>query len=107
MSWRWSVLIFVHVSFSPNKHILFSHESFAIRVELNHFLHVLPDIWEAPQRLLKVLTGQREAAAVVQGFHRGQMFALGQNARLCWTHTHTHTEGTANERVNSNDGDEI
>lgn len=48
----------VQVSFSPkNIDILFSHESFAVRVELNHFLQVLPDIWEALQRLLKVLTG--------------------------------------------------
>lgn len=62
--------------------ILSSHKSFAVRVELDHFLQVLPDIWEAPQRLLNVLAGQRETAAVVQGFHRGQMFAFGQYARL-------------------------
>lgn len=89
------------------KLILFSHKSSSIRVELNHFLQVLPDIWEALQRLLKVFTGQREAAAISQGFHRGQMFAFGQNARLCWTQTHTHTQKPTNERVNSNDGDEI
>lgn len=77
--------------FSHSDDVLPSHKSFAIGVELNHFLQVFPDIWEASQRLLHVLTGQREAAAVVQGFYRGQMFAFGQYARLCQTHTHTNT----------------
>ncbi len=81
------------------------HKS-TIRVQLNHFFQVLPDIWEALQRLLKVVPGQREALAVGQCLHRGQMFAFGQHARLCCTHGGNH-KSMVNEQANPNDGDEI
>lgn len=84
-----------------HKVFLVSHKS-TIRAELYHFFQVLLDIWEALQHLLKVIPGQREALAVSECLHGGQMFAFGQYARFCWTHRGNH-KSVENERVNPSD----
>lgn len=61
------------------------HES-PLSVQLHHRLQVLLDIREAVQHLVEVVPGQREALAVGQRLHRGQMFPFGQHARLCCAH---------------------
>lgn len=81
----WNICVFCpfHTVKSPSTvQFLVLHKSI-LRVELNHFFQVLLDIWEALQRCMKVVTGEREALAVGQSLHCGQMFAFGQHACLC------------------------